>query len=105
MTADRWWIALVTFERSDADQNILPEWALGACGWMAALAPDEEGARRLLIRDLNHLGLTVIEIADEHEVFSENDIEQVDDHLAANIRNFEPGKRTAWGTIHCYKGE
>lgn len=105
MPEGRWWIALVTFERRAEDQEILPEWAQGACGWMAALAPDEDEARRLLVRDVEHLGLRVLEIADEREVFDEDEIADVDDHLAANFRDFEPGKRTVWGTLHCYKAE
>lgn len=105
MPDGRWWIALVTFERREQEQDILPEWAHGACGWMVALAQDDETARMLLVRDVEYHGLRVIDIADEEEVFSEEDIEQVDDHLAANFREFELGKQTVWGTIHCYKGE
>ncbi len=105
MTDGRWWIALVTFERSDEEQDVLPVWAHGACGWMVALAPDEDTARGLLIRDVEYHGLRVLEIADEREVFGEDEVEEIDDHLAMNFREIEPGKRTAWGTIHCYKGE
>ncbi|HEV2746110.1 MAG TPA: hypothetical protein VGW34_02285 [Allosphingosinicella sp.] len=105
MTDGRWWVALVTFERRDEQQDILPVWAQGACGWMVALAPDEDTARALLVRDLEYHGLRVVEIAEEQEVFGEDEIDEMDDHLAANFRAIEPGKRTVWGTIHCYKGE
>ena len=105
MTDGRWWVALVTFERRDEDQDILPEWAHGACGWMVALAPNEETARGLLVRDVEYHGLRVIEIDDEREVFGDDEIEEIDDHLAMNFREMEPGKQTVWGTIHGFKGE
>jgi hypothetical protein len=105
MTDGRWWVALVTFERREENQEILPDWAHGACGWMVALAPDEVTARELLVRDVEYHGLRVIEIDDEREVFGEDEIEHIDDHLAINFRDIEPGKQTVWGTIHCYKGQ
>jgi hypothetical protein len=105
MTDGRWWVALVTFERRDEEQDILPDWAHGACGWMVALAPDEETARGLLVRDVEHHGLRIIEIGNEREVFGDDEIEEVDHHLAMNFRKIETGKQTVWGTIHGYKGE
>ena len=96
---------MVTFERGDDEQDILPDWAHGACGWMVALAPDEETARGLLIRDVEYHGLRVIEIGDEREVFSDDEIDEIDNHLAMNFRNLEAGRQTVWGTIHCYKGD
>ena len=105
MTDGRWWVALVTFERRDEEQDILPDWARGACGWMVALAPDEETARGLLVRDIEHHGLRIIEIEEEREVFGEGEIDDIDEHLAMNFREIEPGKQTVWGTIHCYKVE
>ena len=66
MSDERRWLALVTFERRDDEQEMVP---------------------------------------DLHEVFSLSDVEEVDDHLAANLRDIEPGKQTVWGTIHGYKGE
>jgi hypothetical protein len=105
MTDGRWWIGLVTFERREEQQEILPAWAYGACGWMVALASDEEAARALFVRDVEYHGLRVIEIEGEREVFGEDEIEEVDDHLAMNFREIETDKETVWGTIHCYKGE
>lgn len=105
MIDGRWWVALVTFERRDEAQDILPEWAQGGCGWMVALASDEEAARSVLVRDLEHHALRVLEIADEREVFGEDEIEEIDEHLASNFRDIEPGKQSVWGTIQCYKGE
>lgn len=105
MTDGRWWVALVTFERRDDEQDVLPYWAQGACGWMVALAPDENAARHLLKRDVEFQGLRVIEVADVREVFSEDEIEELDEHLASNFNDIEPETQTVWGTIHCYKGE
>jgi hypothetical protein len=72
---------------------------------MVARAHDDEAARDLLVRDVEHHGLRVIEIARQHEIFGDDEIEELDQHLAQNFRNFEPDKHTVWGTIHCYKGE
>lgn len=105
MTDGRWWAAIVTFERRNEEHNILPAWAHGACGWMVALAPDEAVARNLLQKDVEFHGFRVIEIENEREVFGEDEIEEIDDHLASNFRDIELGKKTVWGTIHCYKGE
>jgi hypothetical protein len=96
---------MVTFERRDEHQSVLPEDAQGAVGWMMALAPDGETARHLLVRDVEHCRLRVLEIDKEQEVFGEDEIRKLDEHLATNFREMEPGKRTVWGTIHCYKGE
>ncbi len=105
MTDGRWWVALVTFERQNEDQDILPDWAHGACGWMVALAPDEQTARDLLVQNVEYHGLRVVEIDREREVFGDDEIEEIDNRLASNFRTIEPEKQTAWGTIHCYKGE
>ena len=105
MTKGRCWVALVTFERREEGRGILPEWALGASGWMVALAPDEEAARRLLVRDVENHGLRVLEIENGREVFGDDEIAGIDDHLAMNFREIEPEMHTVWGTIHCYKGE
>ena len=105
MANGRWWAALVTFERRNEEEGILPKWARGACGWMVALAPDEEAARGLLTRDIEHHGLRVLEIGDEREIFATDEIEEIDGQLAINFAKMGAGKQTAWGTIHCYKGE
>jgi hypothetical protein len=105
MIDGRWWAALVTFERRDEEQEFLPNWAQGASGWMIALAPDEETAHRLLVRDVEHSGFRVLEIKEVVEIFGDDEIEEIDDHLAANFRDLEPGKRTIWGTLHCYTAD
>lgn len=105
MTDGRWWAALVTFERSGEKQDSLPDWAQGASGWMIALAPDQDTARDLLVQDVKHVGLRVLEITDVQEVFDEDEIKEIDEHLAENFRDIEERKATVWGTLHCYKGE
>jgi hypothetical protein len=100
-----YWLALVTFERRDAEQEILPDWAHGACGWMVAVAPDEDTARELLVRDVEDCKLRVLEIDKMRQVLSDQDVEAVDDQLASNLRHIESEKQTVWGTIHGYKGE
>jgi len=102
---ERLWLALLTFERCAEGQDILPDWAHGACGWLLALAPDEEAARQVLIRDLENAGLRVLRIDKLREAFGEDDVEEVDDHLASNFRDIESGKQTVWGTIYGYSGE
>jgi hypothetical protein len=72
---------------------------------MIALAPDEDGARELLVRDLEHHLLRVTEVVNEREVFTDAEITDLDEHLAANSLTIEPGSRTVWGTIQCYKGD
>ena len=105
MTDERCWVALVTFERVEAVQDIQPEWARGVCGWMVALAPDEQVDRQRLVRDVELQGLRALDIPDEREVFGDDEIEEIDEHLAANVRKIEPGAQTVWGTIHGYKDE
>lgn len=72
---------------------------------MLALAHDEDAARGLIIRDVEHHGMRVIEIGDASEVFGANEIEELDAQLAINFSEIRAGKQTVWGTIHCYKGE
>lgn len=105
MTYQRFWLALMTFERRDVEQEILPDWARGASGWMVAIAPDEEAARELLVRDVECCGLRILEVDKVREALSHKDVEVVDDHLARNLRQIEPGKQTVWGTVHGYRGE
>ncbi|MBI1198167.1 MAG: hypothetical protein GC203_09920 [Phenylobacterium sp.] len=102
---DNWWVALVTFERSDAEQAVLPEWAQGACGWMACRASSEESVRDLLAQDLRHCGLKLLAIDSLQGAVDEGDADEIDEHLAANMRQLEAGKLSVWGTIHCYKAD
>jgi len=105
LPSGRWWIALVTFERDNPTQDVLPDSAWGACGWMFTSGRDEDDACGYLKRDIEHHGLKLIEVEQLTEVFGLEDIETFDDHLAANVREFEEGHRTALGAIHCYKGD
>jgi len=66
---------------------------------------DEEEACEFLKRDVEFHGLKLVEVDDLIEVFGPDDIDEIDDHLATDVRDFEEGHRTAWGTIRYYKGE
>lgn len=105
LPSGRWWIAMVTFERDRPDQDVLPDTAWGACSWMFTSGQTEDEACGYLKRDLEYRGLRVVEIEDLTEVFGPDEIDDFDDHLALNVRNFEEGHRTAWGTMHCYRGD
>jgi hypothetical protein len=105
VTADRFWLALVTVERTAESGNILPQWAIGACGWMVALAPDFETACRCLVRDLASHQLRLLETDHEQEVIEPDDVGQFDQLLAKNWREIEPHKQTIFGTLYGYKGE
>jgi hypothetical protein len=72
---------------------------------MFASGSDEDEAYGALKRDIEFHGLKLVEAEEFTEIFSAEDVDEIDDHLAANMRAFEEGHRTAWGTIHCYKGE
>jgi hypothetical protein len=72
---------------------------------MAALAPSAQEARLQLVHDIELHGLRVLEVADQREVLDEAELQQIDPHIAANLRAIEPEARTVWGTIHGYKGE
>jgi hypothetical protein len=105
VTDERSWLALVTFERRTQDSDILPAWAHGACGWMIGIAPDLATACDRFARDLRYCGMSLLEVEDAREVFDPEDVQEVDDHLAENWREIEPGKQSVWGTLHGYKGE
>jgi hypothetical protein len=102
---ERWWLALVTFERKGPEQGILPDLAHGACGWMACLARSSTEIRDLLASDLAHHNLRLLELDKVRPLVDAADIEEIDDHLAANFREKESGKLTVWGTLHGYLAE
>ena len=102
---DRVWIAFVTFERRNKPQDVLPDWAHGGCGRLIALAASESEAAEQLTSDIEGQGLKVVGIEGLKVVREVDEIERFDEHLGANFLNPESGKKTVWGTIHCYKGE
>jgi hypothetical protein len=104
MPDERLWVALVTFERSGVPQDVLADEFQGACGWMACLAADEEEVRARLAASLRAVGLRLLEVDREQQVDAE-EIVEFDEHLAANVQGWEPGRKTLWGTIHCYRAE
>lgn len=105
MNEDRIWTALVTFERTSTAQDVLPDWAQGAAGYLAALAPDEEAALSLLRADFESAHLRVLEISELREIYHADELDELDEHLADNFRRIEEQKSTVWGTIHCYMAD
>ena len=61
---------------------------------MVALAPSDEEGRFRLVRAVEHHGLRVLDIANEREVFGDEDAAQIDGHPAANLRTIEPEAQT-----------
>jgi hypothetical protein len=103
---NQWWVTLATFERSTASQEILPEWAQGACGWIACRSvDDEESVRDLLARGLRYCGLRLLEIDNVRTLNDEDDADEIDEHLASNMREAEAGASWVWGTLHCYRAD
>jgi len=49
--------------------------------------------------------LKLVEAEQFQVVDSAEQAESFDSHLAENMRNWEPGRSTVWGTIHSYIGE
>ncbi len=72
---------------------------------MVALAQSEMDARLKIEADLRALYLRVLEFEGLREIFDNGEVEEVDDHLALNLRQIEADKLTVWGTIHCYIGD
>jgi hypothetical protein len=66
---------------------------------MLALAASGEEARHRLVRDVEHCGLPVLEVANEREVLGDNEVEQIAEHLAANLRALEPEAQTVRGIL------
>ena len=98
-------LALVTFEHGgDAGDHLLLNYR-GACGWMAIDAIDEGDAGIRLRKSLEAEKLKLVEIERLHHVNGALDAEALDDHLAASMREWAPGRPTVWGTIHCYVGD
>lgn len=98
----RTYTALVTFERTDAETDYLPPEAQGACGYMAIAANDEDDIFDALRSELSGAGLNLIEVQEITEVTTDAFPADLDNHLAENVRNWESGERTVWGTIHVY---
>jgi hypothetical protein len=102
MAATRIFTALVTFERTAPEVDLLPPEAQGAVGYMAVSATSEDDLRDALVTDLAFVGLRLLEIDEIREIDVQSLPDGLDAHLADNIRQWEPGRRTVWGTIHVY---
>jgi hypothetical protein len=97
-------LALVTFEHDGDDGSHLPLGWQGACGWMAVDACDAEEAAHVLATSLAADKLRLVEAERIHAVEGAGQAELLDEHLAENLSEWEPGRRTVWGTIHGYVG-
>lgn len=102
MTRLRIYTALVTFERTTSDTPILPPEAQGACGYMAVAAPEEDGVVDAIQIALSEAELRLVAVNEITERTLENFPDDLDDHLAGNVRSWEANKHTVWGTIHVY---
>lgn len=98
-------LALVTFGHDGDSGEHLALGCQGACGWMAVSADDAEDAVEVLRASLAADKLELVEAERVHVVGDEQQAATLDDHLSDNMREWEPGRRTVWGTIHCYVGD
>ncbi len=98
-------LALVTFEHDGDSGDHLALGYQGACGWMAIDADDSEDAVKFLRESLAADKLKLIDAERVHVVDCAQQAASLDGHLSDNIREWEPGRRTVWGTIHCYVGD
>jgi hypothetical protein len=98
-------IALVSFERTNDATDYLPAEAQGACGYMAVTAADEDEARDSLASELRQVNLHLLAIDEVFKVELEDLPDGIDEHLVQNMRTWEQGKRTVWGTIFTYASE
>lgn len=69
---------------------------------MAIAAYGEEDVFDVLNASLSAEGLRLVDVEQIAEVSIENFPEDLDDHLAINVREWEPERLTVWGTIHAY---
>jgi hypothetical protein len=98
-------VALVTFEHDGDQGDHLPLDCQGACGWMAIAADDAEDAAEVLNDSLSAEHLKLVGAEQFHLADSAEHVNSFDSQLAENMRNWEPGRSTVWGTIHAYIGE
>jgi hypothetical protein len=98
-------LALVTFEHDGDSGDHLALGFQGASGWMAIDADDAEDVVDVLRESLAADKLKLIEAERVHVVDGAQQAASLDDHLSDNMREWEPGRRTVWGTIHCYVGD
>lgn len=93
-------IARVAFRRDGARGSILPPAADGATGWMGAAAEHKDQLIGLFRDSLYEAGLRLVAVDDIVELSSIEEAEPYDSHLAANMRTWEPGRNTVWGTLY-----
>ena len=102
---DDWWIALITFENDGDVLGILSPEQQGAAGWMAGRAENEDQLAERIGSALSEVGLRLVSIEDERTVGTITEIEEIDEHLADNMRNRETNEHVVWGSLHPFLAE
>lgn len=69
---------------------------------MAVAARAEDDVVEVLVEALSEVGLQLVEVDDITETSLAEFPRDLDNHLADNVRNWEPNKHAVWGTIHTY---
>ena len=68
------------------------------------MAVDEAQLRSKLPRAFAALNLRLLDVENVQTAEEDEDVEEVDEHLAANVKEWEAGAFFCWGTLHCYLG-
>jgi len=107
--SDEWHIALVDFIRSSDDSDVLgvlDDEIHGAVGWLGVLTKHATEIENIVRENFSSIGLHVVSITDCQQVNSVSEVEEIDEHLAQNIRT-QPldDPVVVWGTIHTYYAE
>lgn len=97
--------SLITFERGESEDSVLPPHVHGACAHIAVLAIDEDDVARLIYQHLMKLKLHTICIENITEVTSVGLIHDIDDHLAEGVVAWGKEDRFAWGTLYTYMAD
>lgn len=105
MTHSKTYTALVSFERKNLKNPILPEEAWGAVGYMAVICKNPEEIFELFRNSLLVDDLRLIDVEEISEFTSIDQVANIDPHLANNVEEWEAGKKTVWGTLHNYYAE
>ncbi len=96
------YLVLATFEKIKASSEFLSPDAVGAVGYMAVRAINVESVESQLRSELAEIDLTLIETDEIQPLPSIDELNEIDEHLADKVSNWEPGRATCWGTVHQY---
>ena len=96
---------VVSFENTGEKSDFIPENCWGASGLVAVDTTDEDELEKILRVGFSHINLRLLDIGSVEKVRSVKEVEDRDEHLANNIREWEAGHRWVIGTVHGYYGE